>query len=331
MRTLARTALPAAILLLGVTACLGTAHAQTTIPAAEAGVNPVTKAGAQITAGSRYFVDSDPINLGVTGNAPQQDEDSATLAAMFGSAAYDANFGWGPESAAGIYQASAGTPTYKVTPRQPDWGDPFGSYTMPWDPSWNVTDHVDGWAVVISADGSYAFECWELKVTNGTPSCQFGAISHPDSTSWDIEEGGAPTGAGLSRMAGVITQDDWDNGIDHALVYGTPDNDNQWAYPATRTDGDESGPMHEGQYIWMDRSGACANPSGLNTAQQRVYKALQDYGAFNVDNAETFGFATELHATPPGMSSSGGYESIRNFPWAACLHVGTVTDPDPAR
>lgn len=312
-----RAGLPTVVLLIGATVSLGTASAQPTSPGEQAAPTP--------RAASRYFTDSDPINAGVTANAPQQYANSATLAAKFGSSAYDANFSWGSESAAGFYQASSSTPTYSVTPRQPDWGDPFGAYKMPWDASWDVTDHVDGWAVVISADRSYAFECWEIKVTSGKPSCQFGAISHPDGTSTDLEPGGGATGAGFSRLAGVITQDDWDNGIDHALEFGTPDNDGQIVYPATKTDGDGNGPMHEGDYIWMDKSGSCAAPSGLNATQQRIYKALQDYGAFNVDNAETFGFASELHATPPVVSDPGGWEGLKNLPWASCLHVGHVT------
>lgn len=271
-----------------------------------------------------YFGDTDPVNLTVAQTAPTAYPNSATLAATFGSDAYDANLTYGKLGPA-FYQADASTPTYTITPRQKGWGNPFQGYRLPWDPSWTVSKGVDGWTVVLTADHKTAVECWETRVTNGVPSCRYGAITDPAGSSLSIA--GGPTGSGLSRLAGVITQQDWDDGIDHALVYGTPDNEpNSHVYPASTTDGDGSGPMREGDFMWMSKDGACANPSGLNQAQQMVYRALQDYGAFNVDNAETFGFLSEYHATAPGLSGTG-YASLGALPWDSCLHVGTISQP----
>lgn len=275
-------------------------------------------------AAERWFSDSDPVNLGVSANGPQAYSNSSTLAAKFGSSADDANVATSGNSMM-VKQATASTPHYHIEGRQTGWGpNPF-VHDAYWDPSWqlqNGQDNADGWVVIIAPDKSYATECWQATIVNGKLSCQWGDESKPTGSATDVN--GAPTGSGFARLAGVIDQDDWNNGIDHALVYGTPDNDGSYVYPATRTDGSGSGVMHEGDFIWMDKSGSCANPSGLTTAQQRVYKALQDYGAFNVDNAQTFGFGSEASATPPG-GDGGGWLSMRALPWASCLHVGKVT------
>lgn len=274
------------------------------------------------SAADRLFTATDPFNRGVAANNPTPYPNSAALAARLGTAAYDAHLNYGDQGPA-FYQATPNTPTFSVTPRQSGWGNPFSGYRMPWDASWGVPRFVDGWTAVTTADRSYTFECWETRVNNGTPSCQYGAISHPDAAS--TAEGGA-TGSGLSITAGPITAADWNaREITHALSFGTPDNDNGMVYPATKTDGGTSGSgFAEGDYMWASKTGDCANPAGLSEAQAIVWRALQDYGAFNVDNAATFGFSSEMHAQVPGVSGSGGYTSMRALPFASCVHVGTV-------
>lgn len=269
-------------------------------------------------ADTRYFASSDPFNLGVSANAPTQYSNSSSLAQTFGSTAYDANVATGTNGVT-IKQADSTTPHYQITGKQTGWGpNPF-TKDVYWDNSWPIPNSADGWVVSIAPDKSYATECWKAQIVNGKLTCQWGAQSNPSGSSTDVN--GAPTGSGIARLAGVITQDDWDNGIDHALNYGTPDNSGTFIYPATKTDGSGSGTMHEGDFIWMDSG---CHPTGLTTAQQRIFDALQKYGAFNVDNAATFGFASESGATAPG-GNNGGWLNMKGLPWASCLHVGKVT------
>jgi len=224
-----------------------------------------------------------------------------------------------------IYRATADTPTHPITPRAHlgDWGsNPFAGHAMPWDPGWRVPSGSDGWTVVIRTDG-IAVECWRTQVHDGQPSCEWGAVT--DTRKSSVPLAGAPTGAGLSRLAGVITQADWKRGrIDHALTFGAPDNDAEFVYPAVRTDGEGDGQWSEGQYIWWDKN-CTADTSGLSRAQRMVIQALRDYGAYDVDNAATFGFASQHDARIPGHTRGDGYLSLRNVPFEKCLRVGSTS------
>lgn len=272
---------------------------------------------------TRFFSDTDPMNLGVSPNKPTKYSNSDTLAATFGSKRYNATVATGSQGVP-IYRAKSSTPAYSLKPRAHvgDWGpNPFAGYKVPWDASWKLPHSADNWVVVISADGKHGFECWKAQTT-GSPkrlSCEWGAVS--TTTGASNKTTGAPTGSGISRLAGVITQSDWNNGINHALTYATPDNGSGHVYPAKKTDGSGSGAMREGDYIWMDAS---CHPKGLDTAQRRVFDALQKYGAFNVDNGDSFGFASQMNAKVPG-SHSGDWLGLSKLPWKSCLHVGKVS------
>ncbi|GAA2277943.1 hypothetical protein GCM10010145_58720 [Streptomyces ruber] len=123
----------------------------------------------------------------------------------------------------------------------------------------------------------------------------------------------------------MITREDWRAGrIDHALGFGTPDNSSEHVYPAVRSDGDERGRWRAEQFIWLDRAYDVDADTSLLPYERMVTKALQEYGAFNVENAGEFSFASEYGSKRPG-SDGDAYAPLSHIEFAKYLRVGTVT------
>ncbi|WP_030911152.1 hypothetical protein [Streptomyces sp. NRRL F-5126] len=221
-----------------------------------------------------------------------------------------------------VYRATSRTPTYRVTPREHlgSWGpDPFAGIRFPWDAAWKAPKRE--WTVVIAPDGR-AMECWRIKVQAGRPSCEWGAVT--DTRRASVVEKGQATGSGLSRLAGMVTRDDWKAGrIEHALSFGAPDNDGRHVFPAVASDGREQGRWHEGQFIWLDPAYDIDSDPTLKPYERMVAKALQDYGAFDVKNADRFGFMSEYGSKPPGDGDDTDV-SLADIKFAKYLRVGTV-------
>lgn len=222
-----------------------------------------------------------------------------------------------------VYRATSTTPTFTVTPREHigSWGpDPFKGVAFPWDTSWKAPKRE--WTVVITPDGR-ALECWRIKVQGGRPSCEWGAVSDTRRAS-GVRKGQA-TGSGLSRLAGMITRADWKAGrIDHALSFGAPDNNGQYVFPAVGSDGRRKGRWREGQFIWLDPAYDIDADTTLKPYERMVAKALQEYGAFDVKNADTFSFMSEYGSKPPG-DSTGTYAPLTGIKFAKYLRVGMVS------
>ncbi|ROQ66544.1 hypothetical protein EDD93_0952 [Streptomyces sp. 840.1] len=223
-----------------------------------------------------------------------------------------------------VYRATSRTRTYEVTPREHvgPWGpNPFDGARFPWDPSWKAPAPDREWTVVIGPDGR-AMECWRTKVSSAGPSCEWGAVS--DTRGSSVSEKGQDTGSGLSRLAGLITRADWKAGrIDHALSFGTPDNSGRHVFPAVGSDGQGQGLWRAGQFIWLDPSYDIDADTSLRPYERMVAKALQEYGAFDVKNAQEFGFTSEFGSQAPG-NSGGAYAPLDRIDFAQYLRVGTI-------
>lgn len=223
-----------------------------------------------------------------------------------------------------VYRATSGTPAYEVTPRKHvgQWGpNPFEGVDLPWDASWKAPAAEREWAVVIRPDGR-AVECWRAQVRDGRPSCEWGAVSDVRGSSVSVT--GRETGSGLSRLAGMITRAEWKAGrIDHALSFGTPDNNGRYVFPAVGSDSKGEGPWLLGQFIWLDRSYDIDADTSLAPYERMVAKALQEYGAFNVKNAGEFSFTSEYGSKPPGTGDED-YAPLGHIDFAKYLRVGTI-------
>ncbi|BBA95509.1 hypothetical protein RVR_398 [Actinacidiphila reveromycinica] len=221
-----------------------------------------------------------------------------------------------------VYRAAASTPTYHVTAREHvgDWGaDPFTGVGFPWDASWKVPKRE--WTVVITPDGR-AVECWRIEVQSGRPSCEWGAVT--DTRGASAVEAGQATGSGLSRLAGMITGADWKAGrIDHALSFGAPDNNARYVFPAVGSDGRDQGRWREGQFVWLDPAYDIDADTTLKPYERMVAKALQEYGAYDVKNADEFAFMSAYGSKPPG-DPTGTSALLTDIEFAKYLRVGTV-------
>ncbi|MFF9352421.1 helix-turn-helix domain-containing protein [Streptomyces sp. NPDC014734] len=223
-----------------------------------------------------------------------------------------------------VYRATSSTPTYEVTPRKHvgQWGpNPFEDVGFPWDASWKEPPPERQWTVVITPDGR-SVECWRAEVQDGRPSCEWGAVSDTRGSSVSVK--GQATGSGLSRLAGMITRADWKAGrIDHALSFGTPDNNGQFVFPAVGSDGPEQGRWREGQCIWLDRAYDIDADTSLKPYERMIAKALQEYGAFNVKNSGKFSFTSEYGSKLPGTNGDA-YAPLTHIKFAKYLRVGTI-------
>ncbi|MEU3527944.1 XRE family transcriptional regulator [Streptomyces sp. NPDC038707] len=267
---------------------------------------------------SRFFADDDVFNQ--RHPHPRAAPDSAQLVTgLLALGRVEVRTG---EASPVVYRATPSTPTYAVTPRKHlgPWGaNPFEGVGFPWDASWKAPPERQ-WTVVITPDGR-SLECWRAQVRDGKPSCEWGAVSHTRGSS--VSAKGQATGSGLSRLAGLITRADWKAGhIDHALSFGTPDNNGQYVFPAVTSDGKGQGRWREGQFIWLDRAYDIGADTSLTPYERVIAKALQEYGAFDVKNSEQFTFVSEYGSKPPGTKED--YASLEHVKFAKYLRVGTI-------
>jgi hypothetical protein len=164
--------------------------------------------------------------------------------------------------------------------------------------------------------------------------------------------GNGTTASKLSSSAGIIRTYEVEKGsIDHALSFSTantcfdaanpnptPSNPNkQFVYPALNTDGrngagnsDPTKCIKLGQRIQLDPSINFDSSTYANMPklQKMIAKALQKYGAYNVDTAGTTGFYVEYDRTGrnvyqnAGANPAGGdYYSLKDIPWGSLKFV----------
>ena len=142
----------------------------------------------------------------------------------------------------------------------------------------------DGAMVIKTARNSYEF--WRARRARGRWKTAWGGIARVRGSGRDRGPP-LPTGAGVSRLAGVVRTHEIRRGrINHALVFST-DNScrRRFKYPAGKTDGtsDRRNCIPEGTRIqlkpWVDVSAI----RGITRGERAVAKALQRYGAYAVD------------------------------------------------
>ncbi|WP_070019797.1 hypothetical protein [Streptomyces nanshensis] len=271
-------------------------------------------------AGHGYFAADDPFNRR---NSRRLSPDSAKLTRTLLSAG-DLQVAAGTAGTP-LHRATAHTPTHRIKARRhlENWGpNPFSGVDYPWDPSWKEPSGRGGWSIVVTPDGR-SLECWRTVVRpGGVPSCEWGGVSGTRRSS--VAEQGAPTGSGLSRLAGIITRADWERGrIRHALAFSAPFNGPRHVYPAVKSDGRGPDRWAEGQFVWLDRSYDIDADRSLRPYERIVAHALQDYGAFDVGYAVAVDFTSEQGAAPPG-GGGRSHLSLQDVKFAKYLRVGAV-------
>ncbi|BBY45255.1 hypothetical protein [Mycolicibacterium celeriflavum] len=224
-----------------------------------------------------------------------------------------------------IYTADAHTPRYSVPCLIAEWGRcPFDGLEVPIPDDARPQDGSDGAMVVIDPDSRKIYEFWRAKNVNGSWTTEFGAVNDLDGSGW----GGASTGSGASRLAGVVrVAEIAQELIPHALAMQS---NNVCAKvfrpPALKTDGRSTRPdcIPEGARMQLDPS-LDINRLGLTPAQHTVAEALQKYGAYIVDvSASPLSISFERDDTAaPGTigrtySAAGirwDYDGLSKIPW----------------
>jgi len=282
---------------------------------------PLTPSDAATT---RPFAASSPFNVPIKA-APKLDPASG---AMVARATRDrrvyANL---YEYGIPIYSATATTPRYSIPcAMEGDWGRcPLSSRRLPVPTKAKPSTGTDGAMVVIEANGSLG-EYWQASRTSSGWKASWGALNTWSGSGW----AGASTGAGASRLGGVIRVSEIKAGvINHALVVQS-DTVCARVYraPAIKTDGDStrSDCLPEGARLQLDPSIDVSKIPGMTKAERTVARALQRYGAYVIDRggaplSMSFERAPDATATYPGsVYTAAGlgwdYYGMSRIPWS---------------
>lgn len=226
-----------------------------------------------------------------------------------------------------VYTASSTTPRYSVSCRMDGaWGTcPFSGRTMAIPTGATPSTGTDRAMVVIDPLTKTAGEYWQASRTSTGWVASWGAVNPLSGSGW----GGGSTGAGVSRLAGVVRVSEIAAGrIDHALVIQT-DNVCRTTFraPALKTDGTSTRAdcIPEGARIQLDPRIDVAKIAGISAGERTVARAMQVYGGYVIDRggapmSVSFERATDATATSPGRTYAAAgltwdYHGMPHVPW----------------
>jgi hypothetical protein len=222
-----------------------------------------------------------------------------------------------------IYSVDGDTPTHWVRCTRKDYGGcPFAGWPVPIPDGAVVNSGSDG--VLITADeaAGVIYEFWQAKKGDEW-TASFGAINSLRGTGW----GGASTGAGASRLAGVIrVAEIAARNIPHALALQSNNACPTFRPPALKSDGysDRDDCLPEGARLQLDPT-IDLSKLGLSEGEKAVATALQRYGGFVMDVAEaplSVSFELDTHAEPGALGQTytdagfrWDYDAMERIPW----------------
>ncbi len=294
------------------------------VTAAATALLATTLATPSEAATTRPFAPSSPFNVPIK-TAPQLDPASAAMVARASRdrQAYANLYEYGIP----IYGSTSTTPRYSIAcAMEGEWGHcPLSDRPMPIPAHAKPSTGTDGAMVVIEPNGSMG-EYWQASRTGTGWTASWGAINSVIGSGW----GGASTGAGASRLGGVIRVSEIQEGvIEHALVVQT---DTACAgvfrAPAIKTDGDSTRPdcLPEGARLQLDPAIDVSRIAGITPAERTVARALQRYGAYVIDRggaplSVSFERAPDATASSPGSAYvaaglSWDYHGMPRIPWS---------------
>ncbi|OLO99700.1 hypothetical protein BVU76_24235 [Mycolicibacterium porcinum] len=224
-----------------------------------------------------------------------------------------------------IYHVDENTPRYSVPCIISEWGPcPFDGLEVPIPYDAWPQYGSDSAMVTVDQENRKIYEFWRASYENGSWTTQFAAVNSLDGSGW----GGASTGSGASRLAGVVRVAEIAQGwIPHALAMQS---NNVCAKvfrpPALKTDGQSTKPgcLPEGARLQLDPS-VDIDSLGLTPAERMVAEALQRYGAYIMDvSGSPLSISFERDDTAargtvgPTYGAAGlkwDYDGMTNIPW----------------
>ncbi|MDP8927706.1 MAG: hypothetical protein M3O70_03775 [Actinomycetota bacterium] len=219
-----------------------------------------------------------------------------------------------------VYDADASTRRYSVDCTEA-WGRcDLERQLVPIPDSAQPSSGSDGAMVVIDWSTRRAYDFWQASRSPSGWIASWGGVSSIDGDG----RGSPATGAGVSRLAGVVRAFETRQGrIDHALVFSTDNACRELLRdPATKTDGASSRPdcIPEGARIQLDPTINVDAIPGITPGEKMVAKALQVYGAYAIDNGGAR--LAVIFETPhgeqdpyPAAGLIGDYNPMPHVPW----------------
>ena len=223
-----------------------------------------------------------------------------------------------------IYRAGSNTPTYTVECTERNFGlCPFAGWPVPIPDSARANTGTDGVLVTVDESSGNVFEFWQAAKDGEKWTTAFGAVNSIRGSGW----GGAATGAGASRLAGVIRISEIEKGeIPHALALQTGNACPTFRAPAQKSDGtsERADCIPEGSLLQLDPS-LDLSTLGLGKGAMAVATAMQRYGGYVMDVAGTTmsaSFELDTEAAPGSLGKvyqdagfRWDYDAMEQVPW----------------
>lgn len=234
------------------------------------------------------FATTSPLNRPIGQNPVLDPNNDAMIAGLMSAGAAPVadlyEFGFG------IYNADASTPRRTVSCRKKDWGGcPFAGMSVPLTADMVPPKGSDGQISVIDWSTRTVYEMWQYRWSNGHPSAAWAAWTSfdGDGVTRPPYGVGSVRGSGFAVLAGVVRTHEIQQGeIRHALEFSTSKcQRGVFREPAFKTDGwvDSPDAIPEGARVQLDPSLDLDAIPGITTGEKILARALQVYGAYNVD------------------------------------------------
>lgn len=209
---------------------------------------------------------------------------------------YNYSVNWDGYSPA-VYRGTAADPLVHVS--FPDnWGWPAQTIDIHLPAGVSGAVGTDG--EILMLDGTLVHNCWQfVRTSSTTATCQaYGRADVLTGSGWGSRSPFLSAGivaTGSSQLAGLLVQAETDAGeIEHALQVALDGAIQKPGFSGEAISGDgyaSSGVAQEGERLALPKS--LAMPSGLSPLGQKVFRAMQKYGLFDIDVA---GGTTTLRA-----------------------------------
>jgi len=278
----------------------------------------------QAVAAARPFGADSPFNVRIPRSPSLDPQSKAMVARATRTRRVNANL---VEFGVPIYEARPSTPTYEVSCGMTGiWGScPFTGRRMPVPDDAEPSPGSDGALVVVDRIQQNAGEYWRAARSDSGWTASWGAVNPLTGSGW----GGASTGAGASRLAGVVRMSEIKAGrIEHALVLQS-DNVCRGVVrpPAVKTDGRSTRAdcLPEGTRLQLSPAVKVAKLSGITPGERAVARALQLYGGYVIDRggaplSVSFEVARDATASSPGAvyrdaGLTWDYYGMPHVPW----------------